>query len=179
MRRITTVLILVTLIGSTAVCAQNTDKDGHPNLKETLQWMHTAFPDSESNRAFHLGQTRELNFVEGKGDANPSCTVTIIDHWKAEGKPVTRDIIIDLSLIDPESIKWYVDDISEKDMGTVTLVATDDKKIIAEKMENKEDDKTFLTEREFFYFITPQYAQRFAKAFLNAVTICGGEKSAF
>ena len=175
-----TALTILILIGSTAVCAQNaTTRDGRPSLRETLLWMHTAFPDSQSETAFHSGQTRELSFVEGKAGANPSCTVTIIDHWRVDGKPVARDTIIDLSLIDPESIKWYADDTLEKDMGTLTMVATDDKKIIIEKTEDKADDKPHLSERVFISFIVPDYAQRFARAFKNAVTLCGGKHSTF
>jgi hypothetical protein len=126
---------------------------------------------------FRVAQTRELNFVEGKGDADPSCTITIIYHWKIEGKPVVRDTIIDLSLVDPESIKSYTDDLVDKDTGELTIVATNDRKVIVEKTEGK--DKPYLTEREFISFIGPEYAERFAKAFKNAVTLCGGKKSAF
>jgi hypothetical protein len=171
MRTLVAVLIL---IGSTAVCAQNS-----PSLKETLQWMHSAFPESRSAAESRFNETRELNFVEGKGDASPSCTITIVEHWKADDKPVTRDTIIDLSLIDPESIKWYVDDVLDKNSGELTMVATDDKKVIIEKIESKENDKPYLSERIFISFVVPDYAARFAKAFKNAVVLCGGKRSAF
>jgi hypothetical protein len=170
--------LAVMLLALSAACyAQNS----HPGLKDTLQWMHSAFPDSQSETAVRFGQTRELNFSEGRGDTNPSCTVTIVDHWKSDdGKPVTRDTVIDLSLIDPQSIKWYKDDISEKNVGTLMMVATDDKKIIVEKMEGKEPDKNpYLNARLFLSFIGPEYAERFAKAFKNAVTLCGGKVSVF
>lgn len=61
----------------------------------------------------------------------------------------------------------------------VTLVATNDKKIIIEKIEDKKDDKPYFTEREFINFVGTDYSDRFAKAFKNAVTLCGGKKSAF
>lgn len=156
-------------------------QDHRPTLKETLDWMHTAFPDSQSMSASGFKQTRELNYVDGKDGAPPSCTITIVDHWTADGKPITRNTIIDLSLIDPDSIQSYKDDTVEKDTGVMTLVATNDKKIIVEKTETeKKDNKPpYLTEREFISFIGPEYAERFAKAFRNAVTLCGGKKSAF
>ncbi len=46
--------------------------------------MHTAFPESESMTAFNFKQTRELNYVEGKEDAPPSCTITLVEHWKTD-----------------------------------------------------------------------------------------------
>jgi hypothetical protein len=54
-------------------------------------------------------------------------------------------------------------------------------KVIVEKtkMEKKDDKPPYLTEREFISFIGPDYAERFAKAFRNAVILCGGKKSAF
>lgn len=151
-----------------------------PTLKETLEWMHSAFPDSQSVSESLFSQKRELNYVDGKNGAPPSCTITIVDHWSTDdGKPVTRDIIVDLSLIDPDSIKWYSDDTVVKDTGVVTMVASNDKKVIIEKMENKQDDKPLLTHRESISFIGPEYARRFAKAFKNAVTLCGGKASTF
>ena len=159
----------------TAAYAQNSQ----PTLKETLEWMHNAFPGSQSASGFRLGQTREFNFVEGKAGAPPSCIVTIVDHWKGDGKPKTRDTSIDLSLIDPESIKWYTDDLLDKDTGDITLVATNDKKIIVDTMENEKDDKPYYDERIFLSFIGPGYAQRFAKAFKSAVLLCGGKVSTF
>jgi hypothetical protein len=169
------IMLVVFGLLSTAGYAQNS----HPSLKDTLQWMHSAFPESRSAAESRFNQTRELNFIEGKGDASPSCTITIVEHWKADDKPVTRDTVIGLSLIDPESIKWYVDDVLDKSAGELTMVATDDKKIIVEKIENKEEDKPYLSERIFISFIVPDYAARFAKAFKNAVTLCGGKTSAF
>ena len=98
---------------------------------------------------------------------------------ESDGKPRTKDIVINLSLIDPESIKWYVDDILDNDAGTLLLVATDDKKNIVETMEGEKDDKPYLTDREYISFIGPDYAGRFAKAFVNAVKLCGGKPSTF
>jgi len=160
----------------TAVSAQ----DKQPTLKETLDWMHSVFPESRSASEFRLGQTREFNYVDGKDGAPPSCVVTIVYHWKGDGNPKTRDTIIDLSLIDPDSIKWYTDDLVDKDTGELTFVATNDKKIIVEKLAGEKDDKPpYQTEREFVSFIGPDYAQRFAKAFTNAVILCGGKPSTF
>lgn len=167
--------VLIALICSTPLYAQK------PSLKETLDWMHSAFPDSESSSAFRFGQTRELNYVDGKDGAPPSCTITIVDHWKANGKPVTRNTTVDLSLIDPNSIQSYKDDTVQKDTGVLTFVGTNDKKIIVEKTEvgGKSDNKPLQTEREFISFIGPEYAERFAKAFKNAVNLCGGKGSTF
>ena len=57
------------------------------------------------------------------------------------------------------------------------MVATNDKKLIIEKteMKKKDDKPPYMTEREFISFIGPDYAERFAKAFRNAVTLCGGK----
>jgi hypothetical protein len=165
----------VLILACIAVCAQN----NHPTLKETLEWMHSAFPNSRSISESRLGQTREFNFVEGKADAIPSCVVTIVEHWRDDTKPRTRNTIIDLSLIDPESIKWYTDDLVVKGTGELTMVATNDKKIIVEKFEGENDEKPYLSERIFISFVEPDYAQRFAKAFKNAVTSCGGKASTF
>jgi|HubBroStandDraft_1064217.scaffolds.fasta_scaffold00246_26 hypothetical protein len=155
-------------------------QDQNPTLKETLEWMHNAFPNSQSVTAVQFKQTRELNYTEGKGDEPPSCIITIVDHYKAEdGTPIARDTVIDLSLIDPDSIESYTEDTLVKGTGVVTMVATNDKKIIVEKIENKKDDKPYLTEREFIDFVGTNYSDRFAKAFKNAATICGGKKSAF
>jgi hypothetical protein len=169
-----TLVVVLILIGSTAVCAQNS-----PSLKETFEWMHSAFPESRSASESRLNETRELNFVDGKNGASPSCTITIVEHWKADDKPVTKDTTIDLSLIDPDSIKAYVDDVLDKNSGELTMVATDDKKIIIERIENRENDKPSLSERIFISFIVPDYAARFAKAFKNAVVLCGGKRSTF
>ena len=161
--------------------AQRPGQDSHrPTLKETFEWMHSAFPDSRTMTSFRANETRELNFVEGKGDDPPSCTVTIVERWKTgDGKPVIRDTVIDLSLIDPDSIKWYTDDTVEKGEGELTMTATNDKKVIVEKTENEKASKPYFTEREFLSFIEPEYAERFAKAFKNAVTLCGGKVSSF
>src|SRR5579864_7675534 len=168
-------LVFIAVICSTTLSAQK------PSLKETLDWMHSAFPDSESGSAFRYGQTRELNYVDGKDGASPSCSITIVDHCKAYGKPVTRHTMVDLSLIDPNSIQSYKDDTVQKDTGVLTFVATNDKKVIVEKTEvsGKSDNKPLQTEREFISFIGPEYAERFAKAFKNAVNLCGGKASSF
>jgi hypothetical protein len=156
-------------------------QDSHrPTLKETFEWMHSAFPDSRTMIALRANETRELNFVEGKGDDPPSCTITIVERWKTpDGKPAIRDTVIDLSLIDPDSIKWYTDDTAEKGQGVLTMTATNDKKVIVEKLENEKNSKPYFTQREFISFIGPEYAERFAKAFKNAVTLCGGKASSF
>jgi hypothetical protein len=173
MRRLAPIIFVLIV---TAVFGQ----DKKPTLKETLEWMHTAFPDSQSVTAVQFKQTRELNYVDGKDGTSPSCTITIIDHYKTDdGTPVARDTIIDLSLIDPTSIESYKDDTVEKDSGVMTLVATNDKNVIIEKIENKKDDKPYLTKREFITFVGPDYAERFAKAFKNAVSLCGGKASTF
>jgi hypothetical protein len=170
-------LVALILLSTAAAYGQ----EHRPTLKETLEWMHTAFPESQSMSALQFKQTRELNYVDGKDGAPPSCTITIVDHWTTEGKPVTRNTTVDLSLIDPDSIQSYKDDTVVKDTGVLTLVATNDKKVIAEKteMEKRDDKPPYMTEREFISFIGPDYAERFAKAFRNAVTLCGGKKSAF
>lgn len=167
-------LLLVLLLSTAA------SQDSHrPTLKETFEWMHSAFPDSRTITALRANETRELNFVEGRGDGPPSCTITIVQRWAVDGKPAIRDTVIDLSLIDPDSIKWYTSDTAEKGEGVLTMTATNDKKVIVEKMENEKDSKPYFTEREFIYFIGPEYAGRFAKAFKNAVTLCGGKASSF
>jgi hypothetical protein len=167
---------LVLIVLSTMIYGQ----DHNPTLKETLEWMHNAFPNSQSVTAVQFKQTRELIYIEGKGDEPPSCIITIVDHYKADdGTPIARDTVIDLSLIDPDSIESYTEDTLVKGTGVVTMVATNDKKIIVEKIENKKDDKPYLTEREFIDFVGTNYSDRFAKAFKNAATICGGKKSAF
>jgi hypothetical protein len=171
-------LVVLILLSTAAASAQ----DHRPTLKETLEWMHDAFPESQTmSSSFRFGQTRELSYVDGKDGAPPSCTITIVDRWTTEGKPVTRSTAVDLSLIDPDSIQSYKDDTVEKDTGVLTLVATNDKKVIIEKTETgkKGDKPPYMTEREFISFVTPDYAGRFAKAFRNAVTLCGGKKSAF
>lgn len=165
----------VLVLTATIVCAQKSQ----PSLKETFEWMHNAFPGSQSVSALRVGQTREFTFVQGKAGAPPSCVVTIAEHSRVDGKLSTRDTIIDLSLIDPESIKWYTDDTLFQDTGVLTMVATNDKKIIVEKVEGETDDKPYLNERVFITFIGPNYAQRFANAFKNAVTLCGGKASTF
>jgi len=140
--------------------------------------MHNAFPDSRSFSEFSLGQTREFNFAVPPNSETPACTVTIVDHWVDGGKRKTRDTIINLSLVDPESIKWNTDDTLHKDTGQLVMVSTDDKKTIVTKME-KEDTKPYLTQRVFISFLGPEYAERFAKAFKNAVILCGGKPSTF
>lgn len=152
---------------------------GQPTLKETLEWMHNAFPDSQSVSEVRLGQTREFNFVDGKQGAPPSCVVTIVEHWSSNGKPKTRDTIVDLSLIDPESIVWGTDDTLIEGTGELTIIATNDKKVIVEKLEGEKGDKPYLTERLFISFVGSDYAQRFAKAFKNAAVQCGGKTSTF
>lgn len=143
--------ILFVLI-ATAMSAQ----DKQPTLKETLEWMHNAFPESRSASEFRLGHTREFIYVDGKNGVLPSCIVTIVDHWKGDGNPKTRDTVIDLSLIDPDSIKWYTDDLVDKETGELTFVATNEKKIIVEKLVGERNDKPpYQTEREFVSFIGP------------------------
>jgi len=162
------------------ICAALHAQSNRPTLKETLEWMHNAFPDSQSVTAVQFKETREFNYVDGKDGASPSCTITIIDRYKTDdGTPVARDTIIDLSLIDPTSIESYKEDIVVKGTGVMTLVATNDKKVIIEKIENKKDDKPYFTEREFISFVGTDYSDRFAQAFKNAVNLCGGKASTF
>jgi hypothetical protein len=168
--------VLITAIYVVPLYAQQ------PNLKETLDWMHLAFPDTQSETAFRAKQTREFNYVDGKDGAAPSCTITIIDRWKNDdGKPVVRNTTVDLSLIDPGSVKSYQEDLVDKGTGVLTFVATNDKKIMVEKtdIDSKPDDKPLQTNRQFISFIGTEYAKRFAKAFKNAVTLCGGKASTF
>ena len=159
--------LLVTVLSVISCGAQTKD----PSLKDTLEWMHSAFPDSQSLTATMAGQTRELN--------SSDCTVTITDRWKDKEtkKMAKRDTVIDLSLIDPDSIKAYVDNVipGDKDQGDVVLVTTDDKKNIVEKSTGK----PYYTEREFISFIGIEYAERFAKALKHAVALCGGKPSTF
>ena len=166
------------LICFSSVGLSQTQANPRPSLKETLEWMHNAFPESEGMSAFKLGQTRELEYVDGKNNEPPSCTITLVDHWKVNGKPVKRDTIIDLSLIDPESVQSYREDLVEQGTGVMTFVATNDKKVIIEKTSGRED-KPYLTHREFISFIGTDYAERFVKAFKNAVILCGGKASTF
>jgi hypothetical protein len=143
--------------------------------------MHNAFPNSESMTAFQFGQTREFVFSQDQRqkDAQPSCIVTIIEHWSEARRPLTRDTIIDLSLIDPESIKWSTDDVLDKNAGVLMMVATNDKATIVTKMEGDEKVKPSLSHDLFLDFLNVEYAQRFAKAFSNAVNLCGGKHSTF
>jgi hypothetical protein len=153
-----------------------------PSLKETFDWMRSAFPDSESMTAFRAKQTREFNYVDGKGGAPPSCTITIIDRWKTDdGKSVARSTSVDLSLIDPGSVKSYQEDVVDKGTGVLTFVATNDKKVIVEKTEvgGKPDTKPLETNRLFVSFVGTDYSERFANALKNAVNICGGKASTF
>ena len=168
MKRATFVLIAV--ICSTPLHAQK------PSLKETLDWMHSAFPDTESMTAFRAKQTRELNYVDGKDGAPPSCTITMIDRWRTdEGKSVVRYTTIDLSLIDPGSVKSYQEDLVDKGTGVLTFVTSNDKKVIVEKTEvdGKPDNKPLETNRQFVSFIGTEYSERFAKAFTNATVASG------
>jgi hypothetical protein len=162
-----TISLLVTVLSFIPCVAQTKD----PSLKDTLEWMHNAFPESSSLTATMAGQTRELN--------SSNCTVTITDRWKdkATKKLIRRDTVIDLSLIDPDSIKAYVENMipGDKDIGDLMLVTTDDKKNIVEKT----GGKSYYQEREFITFIGIDYAERFAKAFKHAVMLCGGKSSTF
>lgn len=54
-------LVVLILLSTAADYGQ----DHRPTLKETLEWMHTAFPESQSMSAFRFKQTRELNYVDG------------------------------------------------------------------------------------------------------------------
>jgi hypothetical protein len=152
------------------------------SLKQTLDWMHSAFPDTQSETAFRAKQTRELNYVDGRDGAPPSCVITIVDRWKNdEGKLVIRNTVIDLSLIDPGLVQSYKEDIVDKGTGVLTFVATNDKEVIVEKTEidGKPDNKPYESNKEFISFIGTDYAERFAKAFKNAVVLCGGKSSTF
>ena len=91
----------------------------------------------------------------------------------------TRDTVIGLNLIDPDSIQWYVDPVLDGTTGTIEMVTTNDLKVIVEQMEGDEAAKGYLTQEVFIDFISTEYAQRFAKAFKSAVTICGGKPSTF
>ena len=164
--------VLVILICFATLYAQNQKL----SLKETLDWMNTTFPDSSTEFEVSEGVTREFTYIDGQGNNPPSCTVTLVNLYKLEGKHVTRDTIIDLSLIDPNSIHSYADTVLEGE-GTLTMVAANDKKIILEKFEEdgKSDDNPYTSERVFISFINPEYAGRFAIAFKNAVSLCGGK----
>ena len=104
--------------------------------------------------------------------------MTLVNLYTLEGKHVTRDTIIDLSLIDPNSIHSYADTVLDGE-GTLTMVGSNDKKIIVEKFEEngKRDDNPYTSERVFISFINPEYAGRFANAFKNAVSLCAGQNS--
>jgi hypothetical protein len=170
------IFVLTVVIFSNSLYAQN------PSLKDTLDWMHSAFSDNQSKTAFLAGHTRELNYVIGK-DGTPSCAITIVDHWtNNEGKPTSRYTEIDLSLIDPGSILFYRDTVEkEKGVGEMTFAATNDKKVIIEKttINNKPYGLFFETNKEWIGFIGPEYAERFAKALKHAVELCDGKPSTF
>ena len=147
-----------------------------PSLNDTLLWMQATFPMSQTLAAQRAGDKRELTFS--------GCTATIRQHWATDGPSVRRETIIDLSLIDPRSIQSYAGDLgSEKKIGILMLTATNDKKVITATAENTVTKapigKPFSSEHLWLYFIAPDLAERFAKAFRHAVELCSGRPSAF
>jgi len=147
-----------------------------PSLNDTLQSMQNTFPESQTLAAQRAGDKRELTFSE--------CTATIRQDWATDGPSVRRETLIDLSLIDPRSIQSYAGDLgSEKRIAIVMLTATNDKKVITSTAENTVTKapigKPFSSEHLWLYFIAPDRAERFAKAFRHAVELCGGKPSAF
>ena len=170
--------MLTMAIALTAVAHAHQGQAGPsgPSLKETVQWLQDLFPASQTRTAQRAGEKRELTFSE--------CAVTIREDWVTHDGPVRRETIVDLSLIDPQSIQSYAGDLgSEKRIGIVMMTATNDKKVIAATAENTltkaRIGKPFSSQHLWLYFVGPDYAERFAKAFRRAVEHCGGTSSAF
>jgi hypothetical protein len=156
--------------------AQEGQPHSGPSLKDTLQWMQDVFPESQTSTAERAGEKRELTSSE--------CTITIHQDWTVKKEPVRRETIVDLSLIDPQSVHSYVDNfVSGEKIGLVMLTATNDKKVITETTQNRGTKtrigKPLSSQHLWLYFIGPDYAERFAKAFARAVELCGGKLSTF
>jgi hypothetical protein len=172
-------LMLTMAIALTAAAhaQQGQTEPSGPSLKETLRWMQDLFPVSQTLTDRRAGEKRELTFSE--------CTVTIRENWVTHDDPsVRRETIVDLSLIDPQSIQSYAGDLdSEKKIGIVMMTATNGKKVITAAAENTltkaRIGKPFSSQHLWLYFVRPDYAERFAKAFRHAVEHCGGMPSAF
>ena len=166
------VIIFIVLAGTTTHAQVQTN----PSLNETLQWMQDTFPDTQTVIAYKAGEKRDLT-VSG-------CTVTIHEDWTAkDGVMLRRENIIDLSLIDPQSVRAYQDDILPGKFGTIMLTATNGKKVISETTQNRAErtpvGKPWLTQDLFIDFIGLDRAERFAQAFRHAVILCGGKSSTF
>ena len=167
-------LLFVTAIACHA--QQGQPEPSGASLNHTRQWMRETFPESQTLTAQRAGDKRELTFS--------GCTATIRQDWTTDSASVRRETIIDLSLIDPRSIQSYAGDLgSEKKIGILMLTATNDKKVITATAENTVTKapigKPFSSEHLWLYFIAPDLAERFAKAFRHAVELCSGKPSAF
>ena len=167
---------LLFVIATACHAQQAKPEQSRPSLNDTLQWMQNTFPESQTLTAERAGDKRELSFS--------GCTATIRQDWATEGPSVRRDTIVDLSLIDPQSIQSYVGDLgSEKRIGIVIMTAANDKKVITATAENTVTKarigKPFSSEHLWLYFIAPDRAERFPKAFRHTVELCSGRPSAF
>lgn len=176
-------LFLLTSISILGADSQDA-ADQRPTLEATLEWMHDAFPNSQSISESQQGQSRELFVDAGEKSHTPNCKVTIVEHWidQKKQKKRNRQTTIDLSLIDPKSIVWYTDHTLIDNTGTLSLSTTNNREVISEQVsEEVEGDhitRLSFSSRVFLNFM-PEYAQRYMRAFSNAVQSCGGKPSVF
>jgi hypothetical protein len=138
--------------------------------------MRDTLPEYQTRIAKNAKDTIDLAFS--------GCVITITEEFDGSSKPLRRKTVIDLSLIDPSSISAETSDwADEPGVGIVTLVATNDRRVITETTVNRETNeqvgKPYVTAREYLYTLGRPYADRFVKAAKNAVTLCQGKPSTF
>ncbi len=183
--------VLTIWIG-TAIHAQ-TQRQGSPNLKETLRWMQTTLENGGGEYEVH----HEVRFV--RLDDFDGCRVhfSYSTHQVpyANGEPAPEpnktfhaDYYFGLGDIDPTNITFskgsgiHADDDGLFEVPSfITIYTRNDEKKIASKFawseaSAKPDDTWLMFQLDS---IDADYIGRFAEAFTHAVKMCGGKPSLF
>jgi hypothetical protein len=165
--------LLLLLVGSAVAQDFNT----------TLRWMHNTAPYDGSG--FHLGDQTIMDEVEVPlTNTCHSFTIVQTTHYATE-KPKPDHVwtvSFSLAAIDPNKVRFTEIEGTGKDKGKswayVELGTSNDEEVIKFHSSGGGLGDDTTVEASMF-FGNPDYAERFANALRHAVTLCGGEVSAF
>ena len=144
------------------------------SLDATFQWMQNTAPRSTyfASRNAYGCQTDQIRSITHRG-----CSVTIqeYDEQCRDKKTLSYSITFNLGDLDPNAVEANASRLVPSE-GSVLIQTTDNRSLIEETFSSSGPSKFDF---QAFWFESPSYAQRFARAMKHAITLCGGKPSTF
>jgi len=144
------------------------------SLDATFDWMQNTAPRSTyfAARNAYGCQTDQIRSITHRG-----CSVTIqeYDEQCRDKKTLSYSITFNLGDLDPNGVEANASRLVPSE-GSVLIQTTDNRSLIEETFPDIGPSKFDF---QAFWFESPAYAQRFARAMRHAITLCGGKPSTF